>query len=244
MSIRHDTSEINEGVTLPRSRASVLATLAAVAWCFCFANTASTAKAEDVRAKAIAGEPFGIGEVSFPIDDGCEQCWHCRAMQLEEANGRILYPILEHGGILQRLASRLSGDGPVAPPRASISFLFVGSEPLNLTLRGSQTHSLTVIPEPNVPRKHARMSRAWWKRIWGPVGDRMNDGSRPRPVENYVAGMGLHRLGINRNPARHATSAGTIEEMVIGTARMRADMARAVSFGWSDQATDERRCED
>lgn len=209
--------------------------LAIVLACFVAMMTCAAAPAAEVRVNAMSGEPFGIAEITFPVTDECELAWHCRAFRIEEANGRVLYPILDHGGLLQRLAARLGGSSPKAPPRAAISFLFVGDEPLEITLHAAEVHRFTINPDPHRAAKHARMGRAWWKKIWGPVGERLDDGNRPRPVENYVAGMGLYRMGINRHPARHKTSAGTLEEMVIGTARMRSSMARAVSFGWADQ---------
>ncbi len=195
----------------------------------------ATALAGDIRVDAVAGEPFGVGEISFPIDSDDGRRWQSRAIHLSEANDRVVYPILEPAGIFSRVASAMEGNLPSAPPRASISFLFVGDAPLELSVPGLNVRAIRVTPRPHQTARHARMCRNWWKHVWGTMGDRINDNNRPRPVENYVAGMGLCRLNINRHPARRDTSTGTIEEMVIGTARMRSNMSRMVAFGWADQ---------
>ncbi len=200
--------------------------LLAIAICAVLPQFASAAGA---RVQAVAGEPFGVCEISFPVESNGNESWQCRATGIHPTTDRILFPILEHPGLLRRLSSQMDGNLPQAPKRTGICFLFTGSTPFEVTIGGSG-EKILITPEPHRPAKHARLSRKWWKHIWGPLGDRLRDSSRPRPVESYLAGMGLWRLGINRHPVDRPTTIGQMDEIILGTSRLRADMLRAVAF--------------
>ena len=196
--------------------------------CAFFTLAAATAL-PGVRVTAVSGEPFGICEVSFPVPPIDAESWQCRATGVCSTSDRIIFPIMEHPGLLRRLASQMEGNLPQTPKRSSVCFLFTGSAPFEVEIQATG-ETVTVTPEPYKPAKHARMSRKWWKHIWGPLGDRLRDNGRPRPVESYIAGLGLWRLGLNRNPAERKTTAGRLDEIIIGTSRLRADMLRTVAF--------------
>lgn len=181
-----------------------------------------------LRVQAVAGTPFGVGEVSFPISSEHANLWQSRALSVSEANNRVVFPILEHAGWLRRVSSRAEGGLPKAPSRGTIRFLFVGDQPLTLTMSDGSVVKFT--PEPHRSAKHGRLSRRWWSQVWGPLGNRLQDSNRPMPVENYIAGMGLWRMNINRHPVRREFAAGRVDELLIGTGRLRSDMLRMVAF--------------
>ncbi len=191
----------------------------------------------DLRVQAVAGEPFGIAEISFPLDDACQLAWQTRSIRVEEATKRLVFPVIEHPGFLTRLASQIDGDPPTAPGRCIVLCFFTGDEPLEISVSCLPDVVERVVPQPSRPAKHARLGRRWWKQVWGPLGDRLGDAARPRPVENYVAGMGLWRFGIDRNPSSRELSIGTLEELLIGTSRLRAEASRIVSFSRSCDAS-------
>ena len=182
-----------------------------------------------VRVTAVSGQPFGVCEVSFPVPTDNAESWQCRATGVSSDSDRVIFPIMEHPGLFRRLSSQLEGNLPEAPSRSSVCFLFTGNTPFDIEISATG-ESVTVVPEKHRPAKHARLSRKWWKHIWGPLGDRLRDNGRPRPVESYIAGLGLWRLGVKRNPAERRTTAGQLDEIVIGTSRLRADMLRTVAF--------------
>ena len=186
--------------------------------------------AGEVRCVAMAGEPFGIGEISFPVDAGNEIAWLSRGIRLTEQADRVVLPVMKHPGFFPRIASKMKGEFPQAPHRDTIYFFFIGDQELQLRLSHLPDKMLTVIPEPLRQAKYDRMTRKWWKQIWGPLVDRMQDSNRPRPVENYLAGLGIWRLGINRHPACPKTTLGRLQDLLLGTSRMRANMSRSVSF--------------
>ncbi len=191
---------------------------------------ASQQAAATIRVRAVAGQPFGVGEVTFSLEDEDVRMWQCRSIRIVEPTGRLIYPVLEFPGLLQRMASRLEGDEHGAPARATFAFLFAGNQPLTFEIQGAEKRSVTVTPELNRPLKHARLARLWWKHIWGPLNERVDELGRPRPVENYLAGMGIWRMGINRHPAVRPFRLPSSSGLSMGMVKSRPDMARAVAF--------------
>ena len=191
---------------------------------------AGPALAAQVRTQVVAGPSYGVGQISFPVTAGDERRWHVRGFGISESSQRILFPVVHSPGLLRRLAAHLDGSLADPPMRATISFLFIGDAPLEITLSTETGESITVVPEPYRAAKHGRLARSWWKHVWGTLGERLQDGCRPRPVENYVAGLGIWQLQLDRHPATPRPELGSLSDVFFGTARLHADMARSVAF--------------
>ncbi len=175
------------------------------------------AGAAQVRTQVIAGPSYGVGQISFPVTEDDERRWHVRGFGITESSHRVLFPVVHAPGLLRRLAAHLDGSLADPPTRATISFLFIGEAPLEITLSTATAETITVVPEPYRAAKHGRLARSWWKHVWGTLGERLQDSGRPRPVENYVAGLGIWQLQLDRHPATPQPELGSLSDIFLGT---------------------------
>ncbi len=173
--------------------------------------TPDAARAQ-VRAQAVAGEPFGVGcvEVSLPRELYPEVLG-LAGLKLTEKNGRVLYPAVrtgELGPVLEgvkdvlsqsrRPAGRLLGDLLSAPPKTTVYFLFQGDAPLEVTFQSRRAVTLVVVPEAD-PVAYRKLFGQWWRRYTaapGPLVRFFRNADYPPQVENYLKSMLAYRLGL------------------------------------------------
>lgn len=160
-----------------------------------------TARAQ-LRPQAILGQPFGVAEVSLPLPvAGGQFTPDASRCAIFEKNGRVLYPAVAAGRFPEVAAELLGEAGlgglPPLPTRLNISFLFTGSDPLELTILTPQPQQLVVTPAP--PRRPRDLERAvtrWWKDYHAVARGQHRQGDYPPLIETYLTSMLSHRLGL------------------------------------------------
>jgi hypothetical protein len=183
------------------------------------------ASAQQIRAEAVLGEPFGVGRVEVEVPRGdLPEPLGINGLGLTEKDGRVLYPAVEFRpirGLIRDLLDR--------PQTVTVYFLFRGAGPLQLTLQSRTAPSFVVTPRDN-PALYPAALRVWWGAYTAPP--RL---LQPRPdcvplVDNYLKATLAERLKL---PLPETTKdndwqAQLVREvgLSLGTESIRLQMAR------------------
>ena len=179
-----------------------------------FLSTSRFAQAQRIGVEAFAGEPFGVGRVSvrFP-EEAYPPLLGPSGLALSEANGRVLYPIVDTPEVGAALLDGAKGvldksrtpEGRwlrsilevVPPPPATVVFLFRGNEPLRLTLQSRRASTFTVTPRSN-PGAYRVLMDHWWHEYTTrpPLMELLQSPDYPPQVETYLKSTLARRLGL------------------------------------------------
>lgn len=164
---------------------------------------ASQAEAR-VVAEAVSGEPFGVGRITFTPADTGGALDESRVL-IYESTSRIHYPAISApaapggGAIVSALGQLLgggAGGGPQPPPQSlTLTFLFRGNEPLNITLYTPAPLEFKVTPVGAEPRLHQAMLAGWWTDYSAHAKKLEEAGDHPPLVQTYLTSMLSQRLG-------------------------------------------------
>lgn len=222
-----------------RAYAAVAAILPFVA-----ATCLARADAIQARSEAYLGGPFGVAcvEVDLPASEAPQPLgW--RGLGIAEKRHRALYPAVDgesFAGILKdvlrdsrRPAARILGRVIEDRGKARIYFLFLGQEPLELTIQSQVRRHVGVTPvEDQVGRK--RLLAAWWRHYTAGPGLFRGKPSYPPLVENYLRAMLAKRLGLElaERPRGQSWQEDVARELslVAGTESLRLDVERQRFF--------------
>jgi hypothetical protein len=145
---------------------------------------------------AVAGRPFGVGRIVVQLDSsGAELITETNGYFLQEANGRVFYPAFGHRRVLGVLRDLLGVDPGPGPSRLTVHFLFVGDDPLQLTLHTPEPQHVSAQPEYD-PRQFRRLQRDWWQQYSAVNRLQERASDYPPVVEVYLANMLGQRLGL------------------------------------------------
>jgi hypothetical protein len=179
---------------------------------------ASDVLAEDVFVTAAVGEPFGVVTIEMPLDSAMFGRTF-PALRVSGSDGRVLYPVSndlitlgrpsdrpapEAGGgrLLNRVGSLIrelaSGDELLQQTVARrVSFLFLGAEPLTVTLSDQQgvIGNYPVVPRQD-PAVHASVLRTWWTGYTNAAQQQVEAADHPAIVQLYLIAMLSRRIGL------------------------------------------------
>jgi hypothetical protein len=197
--------------------------------------------------EAIAGEPFGVGRLSFELPpDMVPQPLGIEGIGLSEKNGRLFSTALDNPAARKLLQEILSSDTPLTtggpvreqvggilreildrPPRCTLYFLFRGSDPLDLELEARGPIPLRVVPRDN-PTAHQRLLQQWWQQYTQAAAGLQPKPDYPPLVEQYVMSTLARRLNL-RLPAEKQTASAHAElrheiGLNLGTESLRVSM--------------------
>jgi hypothetical protein len=179
------------------------------------AGNATVAAQGPIDAQAFAGEPFGVGAISYSLPaEMLPEPLGLEGLSLSEAAGRVYYPALRVPAVANALKEILNEDSPLTtggpvrgqvggilrgiinrPPRTTLYFLFRGNEPLNLTLGARKSIPITVQPRGN-PAAHRRLLQAWWRDYAAPRRLLVHKPDYPPQVETYLVNTLARRLNL------------------------------------------------
>ncbi len=135
-----------------------------------------------VEATAIAGEPFGVGQVTIQFDAQARvDLKPDQPVWLTEKSQRVLYPAVEQ---LRDEQKQLRG--------VTVRFLFQGTE--NLNLQATAIGSYTVQVTPDRTRSNATQLSAWWDAYSRPAHDMVGELAGHDMLRNYLKLMLARRL--------------------------------------------------
>ncbi len=160
--------------------------------CLPFSATLYAQGPLDLQAGAVAGEPFGVGQIEFMsppnvrLDAGGGE-----PVILQERNGRLLYPAFSKQpvrGLLRSLINR--------PQRMTAWFLFRGVEPLEISIPELSIGPFLVRPVAD-DLGQPQLLASWWRAYTseGPLGGLFSgQDATPPDVKDYLTAMLAARL--------------------------------------------------
>ena len=152
--------------------------------------------------EAYAGQPFGIGRVSFRMAPGDEIVLSTGATLITESSGRLFYPVLAQSG-LKRVLGLITGNGQSNPDDLhTVWFLFKGVQPLNVTIESTGSSKVVIPVSYAKPKKFARFVRRWWKQYTTVTSKQSEEGDYPAVVETYLTSMLQRRMNMPASSQR------------------------------------------
>lgn len=146
----------------------------------------------NLEAVAVAGEPFGVGQIEFTTPAGMRlDSASGDPVILKEKNDRVHYPAFSKQpvrGLLRSLLNR--------PQRMTAWFLFRGREPLEISIPELGVGPIVVQPTGEVAGPPPMLS-TWWEAYTskGPLGGLFSGSDATPPnVRDYLSAMLAHRL--------------------------------------------------
>ena len=193
----------------------------------------ANAAAQGADVEAIAGDPFGVAEVTvpFPAQDVGAATGRT-ALDVHTADGRVLYPSFGES-FLKRI---LGGSAP-PPAFLTVMFLFRGDGPLDVTISTPTPQTVRVVPTRRPPLAHTRMLRRWWRNYSALFRELEQHGDHPPIVETYLSSMLARRLGlaaplVDRLKRDEKKTEGRLTlELLTGAESMRMEVLRSSSLG-------------
>ncbi len=149
-----------------------------------------------VAAEAHAGVPYGIGRVSFRLQNGDEMIDRIGGAQITDRENRVLYPVITRSAFktfLQNVTGRSNGNPDDVH---HVWFLFKGEQPLDVTIRSSGDASVRVPIEISRQRQFDRFFRQWWQAFTKSTAQQIEAGDYPPIVETYLTSLIGRRLGL------------------------------------------------
>jgi hypothetical protein len=190
-----------------------------------------------VEAEALVGQPFGVGQVTL---SGLDVAIDANRVMIEEKNGRVFYPAVTQG-VFGRFLGQILGDPTDRPAGGvTISFLFRGEQPLELTVRTPQAVPLVVQPRIDNPRRFERELMQWWRQYNAFWRQERGEDNQPPLVSTYLTAMLAQRMGLEpplleRLQAKEANTTTTQSlELMLGMERLRLEALKNTMLGRSD----------
>jgi len=144
---------------------------------------------------AVAGEPYGVGQMTVEFPPGTGPNWFPdQVMQIVQEGHRALYPALE-----------VRYDWGEGAPKYRVQsftcyFLFHGNEALHLTLAADRGYDASVRPIVDADRHRLLLAR-WWSRFRTTEKPYLGRYGAPELVHGYLKSMLQRRLGLSDEPA-------------------------------------------
>lgn len=143
----------------------------------------------------VAGEPFGVGKVTFEPGQGETLFELVDGYQLSDTEHRVLYPVMSQRFLDRVLDATGSGETRQAS-RLTIWFLVRGDGLLRLRLAGKETIEFEADVQKIRPNASRRLARQWWREYSAEAQKKTASGELPPLVESYMVAMLAQRLNL------------------------------------------------
>ena len=145
-----------------------------------------------VRVEAYAGQPFGVGKVTFDVRrDEPSIPLADERFTVQTADGRVLYPVLKAAPVKKLLRQILEIETPLS---VTVYFLYQGDEPLVLNVYSPTGRTARVTPRSDA-RGHRRLMEEWWTSYRQRWQDLRRSAEFPPVVHNFTTATLARRLG-------------------------------------------------
>ncbi|MGC4005440.1 MAG: hypothetical protein QM811_20890 [Pirellulales bacterium] len=187
---------------------------------------------------ALVGTPYGVGFATFDLPGNVNPgLFQNKEFTLTEKNGRVFYAAFDQQPVRAAIREVLGLEQPLLGGgrglKVKIHFLFIGNEPLDLTLRAGVPLRQVVNVRDDAQAHDAALAE-WWDEYTKPSRALLKNDEYPPVVDNYLQLMLAHRLGIEAPRERMITQlikgdGGGIGEslgVVLGSESIRLDMQK------------------
>jgi hypothetical protein len=148
-----------------------------------------------VTAEAVVGQTYNVGHLIYRLTPEDALRWQSRAIFVSDAENRVLYPTLMPT-FLQRLGDQFT-DQPSQPPRdIEIWFIFVGRQPLDVTVHAAEDHQVRLEPKSVGRVRQNSMLQNWWRQFQTMMEEQTKASDYPPLVQAYLETVIQQRLGL------------------------------------------------
>ncbi len=177
-----------------------------------------------VRVIAVRGEPFGVAQVTLPIEPvESRDVVNTNGYYLQAAEGRqVLYPAFGHRRVLGLLREVLGVRGDNSAGTVTAFFLFRGEDPFRVTLHLPKPKTVMIAPVSD-QRLHDRLLRRWWRQYTTFLQLRQREVDYPPIIHRYLTAMLADRLQlpIRRRPGEDRPIEQTTLQLVLNVESLR-----------------------
>ncbi len=154
-----------------------------------------------VSAEAVIGQAYNVGHIVFRLRPEDSLRWQSRSIFVSDPENRVVYPAIMPT-FLQRLGSQFI-DRPTDPPRdIEIWFVFVGRQPLHLTIHAAQDHHVSLEPQSVGRVRQNSMAQSWWRQFQAMLDEQTKASDYPPLIQTYLQTMIQQRMGLAAGPAQ------------------------------------------
>lgn len=143
--------------------------------------------------EVVAGEPFGVGKVTFEPGSSETLLELVDGYKLSDSANRVFYPVVSQR-FLDKVMDATGASGPGPSSRLTIWFLVRGDQPLRLSLSGNSTTEFEAPIQKIRPNAFRRLVRQWWREYVAQAQLKTTGGELAPIVESYLVAMLAHRL--------------------------------------------------
>ena len=207
-----------------------------IVWCLVLALAVST----NVRAEtqAIAGTPFGVARITMSLPpETSNTIEQAAGFSVHDPEGRVHYPAFTTGRLGELLGELLGNSRPRSSSSLTISFLFTGQEPLEVTVNAPTPRTLVLTPARPTRRNYNRLLAQWWRDYHASAREQAQQDDFPPLVHSYLTSMLSQRLGLQAPLLSRLRDRGPQSEwkqaleLLVGVEKLRDEILRETMSG-------------
>lgn len=155
-----------------------------------------------LKAEAFAGEPYGVGKLTFRLNPRDAMLDRTGAVLVDDAERRLLYPVITKTAF-QSFVDNFIKRQPQTPTDVhTVWFLFRGDQPLTVSVVGATPTTVQVPVEFVRPRQYDRRVKQWWQSFNRVVNQQIESGDYPPIMHAYLKTLIGKRFGLTPTDER------------------------------------------
>ena len=152
-----------------------------------------------LKAEAFAGQPYGVGKVTFRLSPGDAMLDRTGAILIDDVQQRVLYPVITTSAFKAFMENFIGRRANEPSDVHTVWFLFQGEAPLTLSIFGSQQAAVNVPVKFVRPRQFDRRVKQWWQAFNRVVDEQIKSGDYPPILHAYLKNLVGKRFGFVAN---------------------------------------------
>ena len=148
-----------------------------------------------LKAEAFAGQPYGVGRITFRLNHGDAMLDRTGAILIDDAEQRILYPVITTSAFKAFMENIVGRRANEPTDVHTVWFLFQGEAPLTISVFGSQQAVVNVPVDFVRPRQFDRRVKQWWQAFNRVVDEQIKSGDYPPLLHAYLKNLIGKRFG-------------------------------------------------
>lgn len=200
-------------------------------------SLASSAHAR-VESEAMSGGRISVARISLAAADVAGPIDPMQ-VRVVDNDGRTSYPAVAAGTLGKFIGQLLGATEDLPPGTLTVTFLFTGDRPLEVTLYTPSPIQVTIVPRPpRNPREFDRLVDRWWKDYQAQARASGERSDHPPVVYDYLVAMLAQRYGLplpDKQPQAASVSPGQQSlELLLGMERLKSETLKNTMLGRGD----------
>lgn len=161
-----------------------------------------------VSSEAIVGQPYNVGHIVFRLAPEDNERWQSRAVFVSDSQNRVFYPAIMPT-FIERVSDQFADNVSQQPREIDIWFVFVGRQPLDVTIHAAQVHRVVIEPVTVRRLRQRLVTQTWWRQFNAMLDQQTAASDYPPLVQAYLTCMVQQRLGLQAPLLKQATTPTT-----------------------------------